>query len=69
MGGCNMDVLHDSNAPERRYIAVRSLCDCRLKGLDMRMRLLKREEVETVEQRIEENSLAFRRPRYSTSSK
>jgi hypothetical protein len=60
MGGYIMDVLHDSNASERRYISVRTLCDCRLKGLEMEMRLLTSEEVETVKERIEENSLAFK---------
>lgn len=54
-----MIVLRDSNALDYRYLAVRGLCDCRLKGLDMEMWLPTKEEVETIKKGIGEKTLTF----------
>jgi hypothetical protein len=58
-GWIHMTVLRDSNALDYRYLAVRALCDCRMKGLEMEMWLPTKEEVETIKKRIGEKTLTF----------
>jgi hypothetical protein len=58
-GGYTMTVLGDPNASKPNHTGRKYLCNCRLAGLSMNMRLLTNEEVENIKAQIRDKTLAF----------